>query len=89
MVLFSEGLISGFYITVFGFLGAVLAVCYKSKCRKIACCGIVIERDVEGEEKIDTLEIANRKFTPVVSGDTLSDTIPDKSNNGQLDHRIP
>jgi hypothetical protein len=83
MVLFSEGLISGFYITVFGFLGAVLAVCYKSKCRKIACCGIVIDRDVEGEEKIDTLEMVNRKFTPVVS-----DTIPDKSNNEQLDHHI-
>jgi hypothetical protein len=82
MVLFSEGLISGFYITVFGFLGAVLAVCYKSKCRKIACCGIVIDRDVEGEEKIDTLEIAKRTST-------ASDTIPDKSNNGQLDHRIP
>ena len=80
MVLFSEGLISGFYITVFGFLGAVLAVCYKSKCRKIACCGIVIDRDVEGEEKIDTLEMANR---------AASDTIPDKSNNGQLDHHIP
>lgn len=82
MVLFSEGLISGFYITVFGFLGAVLAVCYKSKCRKIACCGIVIDRDVEGEEKIDTLEIANRTST-------ASGIIPDKSNNEQLDHRIP
>ena len=82
MVLFSEGLISGFYITVFGFLGAVLAVCYKSKCRKIACCGIVIDRDVEGEEKIDTLEMVNRTSTAF-------DTIPDKSNNGQLDHRIP
>ena len=82
MVLFSEGLISGFYITVFGFLGAVLAVCYKSKCRKIACCGIVIDRDVDGEEKIDTLEIANR-------ASPAFDTIHDKSNNGQLDHRIP
>jgi hypothetical protein len=79
MVLFSEGLISGFYITVFGFLGAVLAVCYKSKCRKIACCGIVIDRDVEGEEKIDTLEMANR---------AASDTIPDKSNIVKLDHHI-
>ena len=81
MVLFSEGLISGFYITVFGFLGAVLAVCYKSKCRKIACCGIVIDRDVEGEEKIDTLEMVNRTSTAF-------DTIPDKSNNEQLDHHI-
>lgn len=45
----------------FAFLGAVLAVCYKSKCVRIACCGLVIDRDVQGEEEIDTEELRNRQ----------------------------
>ena len=65
-MLFSEGLISGFYITLFGFLAAVLAVCYKSKCVRISCCGFVIERDVQGEEQLDALELANR---PIANDD--------------------
>jgi len=44
----------------FAFLGAGLAVCYKSKCKKIACCGMVIERDIEAEENIDELQIQHR-----------------------------
>jgi len=66
-MIFSEGLISGFYITVFGFLAAVLAVCYKSKCVRIACCGLVIERDVQGEEQLDAIELAQR---PIANDDT-------------------
>ena len=47
----------------FAFLGAMLAVCYKSKCVRIACCGLVIDRDVHGEEEIDTEELRNRNNT--------------------------
>jgi hypothetical protein len=52
----------------FAFLGAMLAVCYKSKCVRVACCGLVIDRDVQGEEKIDVEEIDLRrgKDTPSV-----------------------
>jgi hypothetical protein len=59
-MIFSEGLISGFYITVFGFLGAALAVCYKSKCKRFACCGLVIERDIDAEEHIDEIQLRHR-----------------------------
>jgi hypothetical protein len=29
--------------------------CYRSKCRRIRCCGLDIERDVEGEEHLDEI----------------------------------
>ena len=44
----------------FAFLGAMLAVCYKSKCVRISCCGLVIDRDVQAEEQLDTEELRNR-----------------------------
>lgn len=37
-------------------IGLILAIgrlCYKSKCRSVSFCCLKIERDVEGEEKID------------------------------------
>jgi len=48
----------------FAFLAGLLAVCYKSKCVRISCCGLVIDRDVEGEEKIDEEELRHRQNTP-------------------------
>lgn len=48
-------------ITSSGLFLAVIAACYKSKCRTIRCCGIEIDRDVEGEEKIDEIEMENRR----------------------------
>lgn len=56
----SEVFLTGFYITGFGFLGAMLAVCYKSKCSKVSCCGFELVRDVAGEEKLDEIEIENK-----------------------------
>jgi hypothetical protein len=40
---------------VFGFLGVIVKTCYQSKCKQCKFCyGLInIERDVEGEEKID------------------------------------
>jgi len=35
-------------------LGA-LRMIYKSKCKNFSCCGLKIERDVEGEERLDGL----------------------------------
>ena len=37
----------------FGFLAGVLAILYKSKCTRIDCCGLRIDRDVAGEERLD------------------------------------
>lgn len=56
----SEIFLTMLVTSTFAFLGAGLAVCYKSKCKKIACCGIVIERDIEAEENIDELQIQHR-----------------------------
>lgn len=53
----SEVFLTSLYISGFGFLGAVLAVCYKSKCKTIECCCIKIDRDVGLEEKVDEIEL--------------------------------
>jgi hypothetical protein len=46
-----------FYLTVIsigtGFLLALSRQMYKSKCSRIECCGIVIERDTQTEQEID------------------------------------
>jgi hypothetical protein len=47
-------------MTCSGILLAVIAVCYKSKCRYIKCCGLVIERNVEVEEDIDEMEMETK-----------------------------
>ena len=61
----SEVFLTGLYVGGFGFLGGLVALCYKSKCKKISCCGIVIDRDVEGEEIIDQIQIERREPTEV------------------------
>jgi len=46
-----------FYLTVISigtaFLLALSRQMYKSKCSRIECCGIVIERDTQTEQEID------------------------------------
>ena len=57
-----EKLDSVFWITlatlIIGFLGVVLRYCFKSKCSRVSCCGIIIERDVAGE--LEEQRIENR-----------------------------
>ena len=50
---FSEVFYTGLYSSLKGLVIAIMASCYKSKCSKIKMGCIVIERDVEGEEKLD------------------------------------
>ena len=51
-----------FLITsVIGCILGVSKMIYKSKCRSCSCCGMKLERDVEGEERIDELEIERSK----------------------------
>ena len=45
-----------FITTMSGLILAIIAACYKSKCRYIKLGCIEIDRDVEGEEKIDAIE---------------------------------
>ena len=56
----SEIFYSNLVMTCSGILLAVIAVCYKSKCRYIKCCGLVIERNVEVEEDIDEMEMETK-----------------------------
>jgi len=53
-----------FFITSsIGFLLAFTKMIYKSKCRSCKCCGCELIRDVEGEEKLDQLEIERHPET--------------------------
>lgn len=49
----SEVFLTTLSVSGFAFLGAVLTVLYKSKCVRIKCCCLEIDRDVAGEEAID------------------------------------
>ena len=51
--MFSEVFFTGLYSSLIGFLLAIGAQCYKSKCREVNFCCIKIIRDVEGEEQLD------------------------------------
>lgn len=44
-------------MTCSGIILAMIAFCYKSKCRHIKCCGCEVERDVRVEEEIDEMEM--------------------------------
>ncbi len=51
--MFSEVFFTGLYSSLIGFILAIGAECYKSKCREVKICCIKITRDVEGEEILD------------------------------------
>ena len=56
--MFSENFFVGLYTSAIGCLLAIVAQCYKSKCKEVNFCCIKIIRDVEGEEQLDN---ANRQ----------------------------
>ena len=49
----SETFYVGLYSALMGFVLAISAQCYRSKCREVKICCIRIIRDVEGEEELD------------------------------------
>ena len=49
----SETFYVGLYSALMGFILAISAQCYRSKCREVKICCIRIIRDVEGEEELD------------------------------------
>ncbi len=50
--MFSEVFFTGLYSSLIGFILAIGAQCYKSKCREVKICCIKITRDVEGGREI-------------------------------------
>ena len=65
--MFSEVFFTGLYSSLIGFILAVGAQCYKSKCREVKICCIKITRDVAGEEELDQRQTQ----TPITSNNTL------------------
>ena len=51
--MFSEVFFTGLYSSLIGFLIAIGAQCYKSKCKEVDICCIKIIRDVDAEEQLD------------------------------------
>jgi hypothetical protein len=64
--MFSEVFFTGLYSSLIGFLLAMGAQCYKSKCKEVDFCCIKIIRDVEGEEQLD-----QRPNNPIQSNGNL------------------
>jgi hypothetical protein len=59
MLMLSEVFWTFFISSTIGLLLGVARMLYKSKCKSVDCCGFHIDRDVEGEEKLD--EMANMR----------------------------
>ena len=51
--MFSEVFFTGLYSSLIGFLLAMGAQCYKSKCKEVSFCCIKITRDTAAEEELD------------------------------------
>jgi hypothetical protein len=64
----SETFYVGLYSALMGFVLAISAQCYKSKCREVKFCCIKIIRDVEGEEVLD---VQQRPQNPIQSQNGL------------------
>jgi len=67
--MFSEVFFTGLYSSLIGFLLAMGAQCYKSKCKEVSFCCIKIIRDVEGEEELDIKQ--QRPQNPIQSQNGL------------------
>lgn len=50
-----------FITTVSGIIIKCAAMAYKSKCKEIRCCCIVIIRDLEAEARAEALEVQNNQ----------------------------
>jgi len=56
----SEIFWSFFITSIIACILASTKLLYKSKCENISCCGLVIKRNVELEEKVDEIELQRR-----------------------------
>jgi len=60
--MFSEVFFTGLYSSLIGFLLAMGAQCYKSKCKEVSFCCVKIIRDTTAEEELD---IQQRSQNPI------------------------
>ena len=69
--MFSEVFFTGLYSSLIGFILAMGAQCYKSKCSQVEFCCIKIVRDTTAEEELD---IQQRQPQNPISQNGLSET---------------
>ena len=62
--MFSEVFFTGLYSSLIGFLLAMGAQCYRSKCKEVSFCCIKIIRDTTAEEELD---IQQRSQNPITT----------------------
>ncbi len=55
--MFSEVFFSFLIASVIGCFIGVTRMLYKSKCKQFSCCGLKVDRDVAGEEKLDEMVV--------------------------------
>ena len=67
--MFSEVFFTGLYSSLIGFLIAIGAQCYKSKCKEVKICCIKITRDIQIEEELDLQQ--TRPTNPIQSQNNL------------------
>ncbi len=67
--MFSEVFFTGLYSSLIGFLLAMGAQCYRSKCREVNFCCIKIIRDTTAEEELDIQQ--QRPQNPIQSQNGL------------------
>ena len=67
--MFSEVFFTGLYSALMGFVLAMSAQCYRSKCREVNFCCIKIIRDIEAEEELDIQQ--QRPQNPIQSQNGL------------------
>ena len=65
--MFSEVFFTGLYSSLIGFILAIGAQCYRSKCSRVKLYCITINRDEEGEEQLDQRQLPN----PIQSNSNL------------------
>ncbi len=65
--MFSEVFYTGLYSSLIGFILAIGAQCYRSKCSQVKICCITINRDVAGEGQLDQRQNTN----PIQSNNNL------------------
>ena len=65
--MFSEVFFTGLYSSLIGFILAIGAQCYRSKCSQVKICCITINRNVAREEQLDQRQNTN----PIQSNNNL------------------
>ncbi len=74
--MFTETFFVGLYSALMGFVLAITAQCYRSKCKEVSFCCIKIIRDTTAEEELD--------FQQQRSQNPISSQSLDRPNERQL-----